>query len=209
MEMNSKQYWENRFHCDWEQVDGRKQTAHYAKINILQMRIDPEFNGKLLDFGCALGDAIPVYKKAFPKAKLIGMDISDEAIKRCDNLYREFAEFQQGTYLDIPKVDLIVASHILEHIPNDRLIVKHLLSKCKELFVFVPYKEDPLYFEHVNVYDENYYGELAPYKYKIFKKPISFQYYLKHQFVNTIRLISGRTKQKLINVIMFHFSNER
>lgn len=40
----------------------------------------------------------------------------------------------------------------MKHITDDRFILKKLLSKCKELFIFVPFKENPLYHEHVNYY---------------------------------------------------------
>ena len=47
----------------------------------------------------------------------------------------------------------------MEHLSNDKEIVSRLLSLCSDLFIFVPYKESPLYIEHVNYYDDNYYND--------------------------------------------------
>lgn len=60
------------------------------------MNISNDFNGTILDFGYALGDAIPVYSKAFPNVKLFGIDISDHAIIECKKRFGLVAEFIAG-----------------------------------------------------------------------------------------------------------------
>jgi len=157
--INTKQYWDKRFsNGDWENKKGRKQTKGFAQSQIKYLNINKKFQGTLCDFGCGLGDAIPIYKKHFPKAKLIGVDISSEAIKKCKIQYGKYADFICGSYNDVPNVDIIIASNVLEHITDDKTIAKKLLEKCKQLYIIVPYKEkkhnDPKH-EHVNQYDEN------------------------------------------------------
>ena len=155
--INTKSYWNKRFKSDNWSKAGRFQTTQYAKGNIKHIDISPEFTGSILDFGCALGDAIQVYKQAYPRAKLFGIDISDEAIKICKERYGDIAEFGCGGYDQVNEKDVIIASHVMEHLTDDRSIVKSLLSKCRLMYVIVPYKENPLYREHVNYYEEDYY----------------------------------------------------
>ncbi len=90
--INTKEYWEKRFLQDWKK-GGSFQTKKYAEENIKYLDIKTDFNGEILDFGCALGDAIPIYSNAFPNARLKGVDISEEAIKSCKNKYNKYADF--------------------------------------------------------------------------------------------------------------------
>lgn len=155
--INTKSYWDNRFKSGNWNKNGRKQTTHYALGNVAHMDLPRDFSGKILDFGCALGDAIPIFKEAFPHAKFTGIDISEEAIKICKENYGQIAKFISGTHTDIDQTDVIIASHVMEHITDDRKVVEHLLKKCKALYIIVPYKENPLYHEHVNYYEEDYF----------------------------------------------------
>ncbi len=89
-----------------------------------------------------MGDAIPIYKKNFPKAKLIGLDISGEAIKKCRDKFGDIAQFICGDYTSVPEVDIIISSNVFEHLSNDKIIAEYLLNKCKILNIIVPYKEN-------------------------------------------------------------------
>mgnify|MGYP006434073353 CR=1 FL=1 len=157
--INTKTYWDNRFKSgDWNK-GGTYQTTQYAKGNVKHMDIDPRFSGSILDFGCALGDAIPILKLSYPNAQLYGVDISEEAIKICNQNYGQLAEFKTGSYEILGQYDIIIASHVMEHLTDDKNIVQSLLTKCKTLYIIVPYKENPLYIEHVNFYEDNYYDD--------------------------------------------------
>lgn len=157
--INTKSYWDNRFKSGNWNKNGRKQTTHYALGNVAHMDLPRDFSGEILDFGCALGDAIPMFREAFPKASFTGIDISEEAIKICKENYGQIAKFTSGTHTDIDETDVIIASHVMEHITDDRKVAAHLLKKCNTLYIIVPYKEHPLYHEHVNYYEEDYYDE--------------------------------------------------
>jgi len=167
--INSKEYWEKRFRTgNWGKA-GSLQTMQYASYNIMHIDLNKNFSGTLLDFGCALGDSIPVYRNFLPNAKLLGIDISSSAIEQCKKRYGNLATFLSGDYRNTPKSDYIIASHVMEHLSNDREIVAHLLEKCKYLYIFVPYKETPLYVEHVNYYDKEYYSMFTVEKIKNFE----------------------------------------
>ncbi|WP_347172819.1 class I SAM-dependent methyltransferase [Polaribacter uvawellassae] len=157
--INTKKYWDKRFSTgDWETSKGRNQTADFAKSQVERFDIPKNFSGTILDFGCGLGDAIPIYKKKYPKAKLIGVDISEEAIKKCKKSFGDIATFIAGTENEVPTVDIIISSNVFEHLSNDKEIAKVLIQKCKTLYITVPFNENLKTSgatEHINSYDED------------------------------------------------------
>ena len=210
--INTKEYWEHRFASkDWEENKGRWQTKSFAKGFIKYLKVPSDFSGTLVDFGCALGDAMLVYKGRFPSAKLIGVDISNNAIKICNEKYSEIATFIQSEHSNVPESDVIIASNVFEHLSDDLDVAKILLSKCRSLFIIVPYKECPLHPEHVNTYDEHYYSSLGEHDYKIFPWGgltlygilTLWYFYLK----NIIRFLLGRKPRHKPMQIMFSFVN--
>ncbi len=174
--INTKDYWEKRFRTKNWGKSGNRQTREYAKANVAQMDLNSDYDGKILDFGCALGDAIPIYKTSFPQAKLYGIDFSEEAIQICKEAYGDIAEFSSGNHQKVNKQEVVIASHVMEHITDDKQIVKQILSQCKALYVFVPFKENPLYREHVNYYEEDYYADLNVEQKKIFLVHFNYRY---------------------------------
>tara|TARA_B110000259_G_scaffold184220_1_gene230836 strand:- start:1104 stop:1736 length:633 start_codon:yes stop_codon:yes gene_type:complete len=206
--INTKKYWESRFKSSSWGKKGIQQTREYAISNVTQMGVNEDFTGSILDFGCAFGDAIPIYCATFPNATFSGIDISKNAIKQCKNKYGNIAKFKTVNDGAIKNHDLIIASHVLEHITDDKSTVKMLLSKCKELFIFVPYKETPLYHEHVNYYQENYYDSFNVLKKNSFlvsyKQSLSFNEIIKN-------LLKGKVISKKLfskEIIMFHIKGQ-
>ena len=202
--INTKEYWENRFSKNWKE-SGEKQTIEYAKENVKHLPINDTFEGSILDFGCAMGNAIPIYAQSFPCAKLIGFDISEIAIQSCKKKYGAIADFYTGSIKDIPSVNVIIASHVMEHITDDKAIIIELLKKCDDLFVFVPYRENPLFVEHVNYYTDNYFDSLPV----IQKKDFRVKYKARMPFVpflkNLLKLKINRSYNFSKDIIMFHF----
>lgn len=211
MNVNSKDYWDVRFSSgDWENKSGRTQTRQFAETQVKYMKIDKNFSGTILDYGCGLGDAIPVYRAAYPNASLIGMDISGVAINKCRKIYGEFAGFVQGDYLDVPEVDIIIASNIFEHLSDDVKIAAYFLTRCQDLFIITPYREIVTPgTEHINSYDEYYFKALGPYEYSIFASKgwgqsgwhILLNIYIK----NFLRPIFGKKIVSRLKQILFHF----
>lgn len=199
--INTKDYWETRFKTKNWGKSGNRQTREYAKANIAQMILSNDFNGSILDYGCALGDAIPIYHQSFPNAKLKGVDFSEAAIEICKDRFGDIADFESGDHTVVTQADIIIASHVMEHLTDDSRIVEQLLQCCKELYVFVPYKENPLYREHVNYYEKDYYNQFNVLEKKEFL--VSFDYKLgfkellktclKFKFTNT-----GRFSKEII-----------
>ncbi len=162
-ETNSAQYWEQRFQTgDWEKKRGRTQTHAFARCFVPHLRMAHTFAGRILDFGCALGDALPVYRTAFPQAQLLGMDISQAAVDACRRRYDALATFVQGDYRAAPEAEVIIVSNVMEHLANYRDIALELQRRCRQLYVVVPYREvlTPGT-EHVNTFDEHAFDWLG------------------------------------------------
>jgi len=196
--VNSKEYWDERFYSlDWEKKGGNFQTINHAKRYVLLLDILKGFNGSICDFGCAEGDAFKVYRKYFPQAKFIGVDFSENAISKARERYGSFVNFIVGGEECVPFSDIIIASHVLEHLENERDVINELRSKCKRLFIIVPVEEENSSEEHRRRYHLNSYDELQPKRATICKAGWSFslsqtiyQIYIK----NVVRyLIFGRT----------------
>lgn len=162
--INTKEYWDSRFEGkekSWKGNAGEFQTRSFAKEIVKRLKMPPEFDGTILDFGCALGDAIPVYRRKYPFAKIIGVDFSSSAIEQCNMKFGNIATFMVGTIDNVPKVDTIVMSNVLEHLSNDKECVTKLLVKCTDLYIAVPYDEKiNSGGEHINTYNENTFDYL-------------------------------------------------
>ena len=173
MNINTKNYWNSRFsensENSWKKMNGEQQTQIFAAEIAKRLKLSRNFSGTLLDFGCALGDAIPIYLSVYPKANIVGMDFSEKAIEVCKKKYGHLATFICGDINDVPFVDVIIASNVLEHLSDDKFIAKELLKKCSDLFIAVPFDEklndtnggwrlaDN---EHINTYDKMSFNEL-------------------------------------------------
>ena len=202
MNVNSKQYWDTIFALgQWKANGGEEQTRYFAEAQCRFFRMHRNFSGTILDFGCGLGDAFPVYRKFFPKAKLLGVDFSESAIEICKQKYGDFVEFVRGEARDVPEVDIIVASNVLEHLKNDKEITNILCGKCKELYLTVPYREQHLIEEHVNIYDRNSFNEFSPQNIWLFPckgwsqygiRSLWWQFYFK----NILRPFLGKSIQR-------------
>jgi SAM-dependent methyltransferase len=207
--INTKEYWDQRFSSgDWENRSGRMQTINFVKGQLPFFRIPQDFRGTIVDFGCGLGDAMDIYKKSFPNADLVGIDISQSAIDKCREKFNSIARFIQGDYKAVPSCDIIIASNVLEHISSDIEIVNTFINKCNELYIIVPYKEWPLCSEHVNTYDEAYYSSIGNYRWVIFTcvgwSQIRFKLWYNVYFKNIFRKLLRRPIDCQKKQIMFH-----
>ena len=167
--VNSAEYWNHRFGTgDWARLGGFHQTQWFAQAQVGHYGIDMTFAGSLCDFGCGAGDAFPVYSRAFPSATLIGVDFAADGIELAKQRYGKLAQFVCGDIAQVPVVDVIVCSNVIEHIEDDVALARQLLQRCARLLVVVPYRERDLISEHLRSYDEHSFDALSPLRYKIF-----------------------------------------
>ena len=214
LNINTKKYWNQRFASgNWKENGGVEETIIFAESQIPRLKLSKEFSGTILDFGCALGDAIPVLKNSFPKAKFIGIDFSQSAIEQCIEKHGDIADFIVGTYVDVPDTDIIISSNVFEHLSNDKEIVKFLKNKCKELYTFTPYNERiNAKEEHVNSYTLNYFKSISKnYTYEIFKvkgyAPSFLSTLYNIYFKNIFRRLVGIQTLRPVLQIMYVFKN--
>ena len=120
MRVNSEEYWNFRFGSgDWSAKAGFSQTEGFASSQVGRFGLGRDFRGSLCDFGCGAGDSFPIYRAAFPEAKLFGVDFSKEAIALCKSRFEALATFACGGIDAVPHCDVIVCSNVLEHLDDD------------------------------------------------------------------------------------------
>ena len=140
---NSKEQWNDRFLSKgpWDKKNGRTQTRVFAEFFNRKVTI-PLKLFSLLDVGCALGDALPVFKNKYPDAQLSGCDFSSVAIERCKEEFGSVASFFASSIEQINgKWDIIYCSNTIEHFENPQEIAGILLKKCTILYIMVPFEQ--------------------------------------------------------------------
>lgn len=168
--MNSKQYWENKI-IEWEDsVKGVNKVSFIEKVATvfrkpLQYRssmslqlLRPFVHEKIvLDLGCGSGFFdMALYDLAKP-SKIIGIDISSQAIKRAQKTANErnlmeICQFFEGDAgrMSLPKVDVTIGLGFLDYLTLSE--IKFLFERLKSkyfLFSFSERKLSVLRFMHI------------------------------------------------------------
>lgn len=138
---NTRETWEGYFEDGWEKNRGRRQTQLFAAYFLDTVRL-PRSAQTLLDVGCAMGDALPIFREYYPDLELRGCDISSRAIEEARASFGNIATFHTWGFEDIRgSFDVIYCSGTLEHFENNLDIVRGLLRHCRWLYALVPYME--------------------------------------------------------------------
>lgn len=117
--INSKVYWNKRFNLNWESKNGRLQSCLFASgftYTKFAREIAP---ATIVDYGCGLGDSMPVLRMAYPIAKLFYYDFSEVAMMKAKESYERLAE-SYDIGLASP-MDLVYCSNVIEHISDESL----------------------------------------------------------------------------------------
>ena len=160
MEINSKEYWEERFKKnDWEKASGDEQTKYFAQLaeNLLPdwfVKRVREHQYEICDLGCAEGNAEPSLVRSFPKSKIVGIDISESAIKRAKEKY-PFAEYRTGDLFEAKEnYDVVFCSNVIEHFENFQNTLGHICRYSKKYTILIcPLRENFDVPEHMVVID--------------------------------------------------------
>ena len=142
--LSTKEDWDAYFEegGPWEANRGPEQTRLFAEAFCKHTSIHLENGQSLLDSSCALGDALPVFRKHFPKAQLYAYDFSKVAIRRCKERHSGMAGCYAASIEEISSMyDVIYSSATLEHFSDYKEKARALLQHCRYLCIFVPYNE--------------------------------------------------------------------
>ena len=152
LDINSNEYWDERFINDWEEMDGHQQTNFF--VDILMNNL-PEWMKNTLqgvtvcDAGCAEGQGAYKFKQKYQTIDIDGIDFSEVAIEKAKELYPDIRFFKDDIYNLSKFYDIIFTSNVLEHFNNPFEIVEKLLEKTKQhLIIMVPFQEVERLSEH-------------------------------------------------------------
>src|SRR5213593_2480990 len=137
-EINSPDYWNKRFFEDWIAKGGRQQTAFFAELCCREL--PPWFvddvrarQSSILDYGCALGDALPVLRQAFPESPIRGGDIAQVGLGLARALHPDFEFVDVNAIGEAGRVaDIVYCSNTLEHFADWREILERLSRYAKD-----------------------------------------------------------------------------
>lgn len=123
--------------------------------------------GRMLDIGCANGNILAMFADKFPLWSLYGLENSDAWRDMVSGISGVKGFFTSMEELKGQRFDLIVMSHLLEHISDPAAYLKrvrNLLSDSGSLFVAVPdIRQNPidlLVMDHCTHFDELTLGDV-------------------------------------------------
>lgn len=122
----------------------------------LVKRISVAHPNNILDIGCGPGNSTSVLRKTFPQAYILGVDSSEDMIKKAKESYQNinFKLCDVTTELNkLDKYDIIFSNACLQWIPNHKDFIPMLfdrLSKNGVLAVQIPMNEQEILFRIMN-----------------------------------------------------------
>jgi SAM-dependent methyltransferase len=133
--------------------------ALYARLK----RPSPE---AVMDFGCGIGASLPHLARAFPQAKVVGLDVSERSLAIASHRFPGVADLVLGAENEIPfppeTFDLIFSACVFHHIDHADHVA--LLAKLRArlrpggalvLFEHNPYNPVTRYIVATCPFDEN------------------------------------------------------
>ena len=159
--INTVEYWNERFEHDWEKMSGNEQTVFFANVAVELMPdwfIEEIRRGKLsiCDFGCAIGQAVD-YLHNFFDTSVSGADFSESAISRAKSIYPQYEFWRTDIVSEhnpALQYDVGYVSNVLEHIENPWTAAQNVTKYLnKYLVVLIPFRETMENEEHCNKFD--------------------------------------------------------
>jgi glycosyltransferase involved in cell wall biosynthesis len=154
-EVNSPDYWNKRFFENWIAKGGREQTVFFAELCCRELPgwfLDEGRARKsaILDYGCALGDALPILQRAFPGSPVRGGDVAQVGLGLARAFHPGFEFIDVNAVGEASKLaDIVYCSNTLEHFENWREILHRLSRHAREyVLVLVPFEEEDRIDEH-------------------------------------------------------------
>jgi len=163
VEINSSTYWEGRFSTDWKSNSGPEQSKMFAEVAVAMLpewlRSDVRGSSmRVVDVGCAEGDALPVLADYFgADVQLSGTDFSEKAIDSAREKYPSFKfEVADASQMETDCVDVVFCSNVLEHFHEPLSVLQVLANAAKNFVVIVvPFWEFKRDIEHFVTFDSS------------------------------------------------------
>jgi glycosyltransferase involved in cell wall biosynthesis len=152
--INAPEYWNRRFEEDWEERGGPDQTVFFARLAVQAL---PDFLAaeirrdrlSIYDFGCALGDALPVLRESFPASAIAGGDVAASGIGKARATHPGFRFDVLEPDTPPPPADVVFCSNTLEHFADWTAKLDLLLAAAtRHVVMLVPFAEEELLAEH-------------------------------------------------------------
>lgn len=152
----TKSHW-----ASWENNHGPEQTRFFTQITL--EHLPEQFKAILstqaldfLDWGCAMGDALPLIEKAFPTLNLFGLDISEYALYQALSKYPQFTFFREKLPQLNRQFNILFTSNCLEHFHKPfEVLHQEILPYVEDyLIILVPFKEYKRCHSHFVTFDE-------------------------------------------------------
>ena len=118
---------------NWHLEDSIWKANEINKI-LSENKVDPK---KIVEIGCGAGGILDQLSKIYPEARLVGFDISPQAIQLSQGFSTDRIKFVVGDFLNSPNenFDLAICADVFEHV-DDYIGFLSKLSQRKTLTVF-------------------------------------------------------------------------
>lgn len=149
--------------------NGEADSSSYKKFNriyqLIQNEFQSNFKGKVLEIGCGTATGLSIFKEN--GWAVLGIDPSKTASKIAKKLFDIdviASNFDEKILPSIGKMDVVILSHVLEHLidPNKIIeLMKLILNEKGIIYIEVPNLLKPLMskcyfsFEHLNYFTVN------------------------------------------------------
>ena len=172
--INTYEFWENKYANSWETNCGRNQTREFIKALLFHLPYivkDDICDKSICDTSSALGDGVDEIVKEFPNAKVYGVEFSDVALNKANIYYPDYVFHKELNN----KYYALISSNTLEHFDHPIEILKQYLDYAKRyMIVLVPvneevYKYDKLG-EHRVCFREDSFPNCIGIFHKVFQK---------------------------------------
>lgn len=159
--INSKEYWEQRFQTDWDSNGGPLQSRFFSRIALDNMpdwlvrmiRID---HLTVCDWGCAEGSGTSELAAGL-SMPVTGVDFSADAIANAATAHGHLEFLCRDVLVeDMPTFDIVFSSNTLEHFQEPWRIFDRLSEFARlHVVMLLPFEEYQRISEHFHTFDAN------------------------------------------------------
>lgn len=136
---NSARYWNYRLLLNWTSAGGSEQTEGFAislfdNVNLKEMAFS-----SVLDYGCALGDSAPIFRKFNKSLDIYLWDISEIGLNKA---IKKYSSIDVKRWNCKTKVDFVYCSNVIEHVDDVEGLVEELIRASRRwVCIQAPYNE--------------------------------------------------------------------